>query len=148
MRRAVMWAIATAVLVSVVMAGAAVADHTFFVPDAKDCKEMAAPGGVVTDPGQADRGMACISDGNAANGVEYYLGGEAQAETPHPDDPTAQPGETCGALVVGGQVGSASRVDDPATAEHEGLDWDWNHPHDPDGVPGTGDEFSHHHTCD
>jgi hypothetical protein len=140
MRRAVIRGIGAAAIASVVAAGAAVADHTFFVPDAKDCQQLAAPGAVVQDPGQADRGAVCVSDGNAANGAEYYLGGEASAETPHPDDPTAQPGDVCGALVVGGQVGSASRADDPVTPENEGLDWDWIHTH--------ADGTSHHHTCD
>jgi hypothetical protein len=45
-----------------------------------------------------------------------------------------------------GQVVSATRPDDPNTAEDERLDWDWNHVHDPDGVPNSDDEVTHHHT--
>lgn len=124
-------------------------NHVFPVPDAKDCALSAAPGlGAVPDPSQQDRGAVCVSDGNPANGPEEYVGGEASAEQPYPDDPMSQPGDSCGAVVVGGQVQSATRPDDPATAEDERLDWDWMHLHDPDGIPGTGDEFQHHHTCD
>lgn len=125
----------------------AAADHVNFIPDAKDCAEMAAPGGVFTDPDQSDRGALCTSDGNAANGPEYYLGGEGQTETAYPDE-DHQAGDACGALVIGGQVASATRSDDPATDEDERLDWDWIHVHDPDGVADSGDEFDHHHSCD
>jgi hypothetical protein len=148
-RRLLVVCVATAMLASTVLIGAAFADHVFAVPDAADCATMAAPGGVVTDPDQPDRGAVCLSDGNAGNGIEYYLGGEAAAESPHPDTgPDDLPGDACGAVVIGGEVLAATRADDPATPADEQLDWDWNHLHDPDGVPGTGDEFSHHHTCD
>lgn len=150
MRRSLVVGIAAIMLASVALVGSATADHVFAVPDAADCLTMAAPGAVVTDPDQADRGAACASDGNAANGVEYYLGGEAAAESGHPDaDPESDlPGDACGAFVVGGEVLAATRVDDPATEADESLDWDWSHPHDPDGIPDSGDEFNHHHTCD
>ncbi|MGH2748074.1 MAG: hypothetical protein ACRDKB_09145 [Actinomycetota bacterium] len=141
-----------AVVVTVVAIGfvplQASADHVNFIPDAQDCLEMAAPGGTFTDPDQADRGAECVSDGNPANGVEYYLGGEAQTEAAYEDDPEHVPGDACGALVVAGQVLTATRPDNPDTAADERLDWDWLHLHDPDGVPDSGDEFQHHHTCD
>lgn len=137
---------ALAVVVGLIPAPAG-ADHVNFIPDARDCAGMAAPGGVFTDADQSDRGASCVSDGNAANGPEYYLGGEGQTETAYPDE-EHQAGEACGALVVGGEVLAATRSDDPNTGEDERLDWDWVHTHDPDGVPGSGDEFDHHHTCD
>ncbi|MGH2757101.1 MAG: hypothetical protein ACRDI3_04865 [Actinomycetota bacterium] len=150
MRRLLLAAFLVALLVPTIMAGVSAADHVFALPDAADCLNMAAPGAVVTDPVQPDRGAACVSDGNAGNGIEYYLGGEAAAESPHPDaDPASDlPGDACGAFVVGGDVLAATRADDPATSTNESLDWDWNHTHDPDGIPGSGDEVLHHHTCD
>lgn len=137
------------VLVLMVLPVLASADHVAPIKDALDCALSPAPGFVETDPEQQDRGATCVSDGNAANGPEHYVGGEAQAEFEHPDSqPGAVDSPACGAVVEGGRVLSGTRADDPATAQDERLDFDWMHPHDPDGVPGTGDEFSHHHTCD
>lgn len=56
-------------------------------------------------------------------------------------------GDSCGAVVVNGQVQSATRPDNPATAADERLDSDFQHLHDPDPTI-IGDEFFHHHTCD
>ena len=146
MRRIVFFVLLSVALASGVPGSA---DHVFAVPDALDCANSAAPGfGAVSDPAQQDRGAVCTSDGNPANGPEHYVGGEAQTESAYPDDPMSQPGDQCGAVVFSGNVASATRPDDPATPANEQLDWDWMHPHDPDGVPGTGDEFTHHHTCD
>lgn len=92
--------------------------------------------------------LSRLSDDNAGNGAEYYLGGEGQTESAYPDEPDHAAGDLCGALVIGGQVISATRTDDPTTAANESLDWDWIHGHDPDGVPNSGDETNHHHTCD
>lgn len=116
------------------------ADHVYPIPDARDCAKSAAPGfGAITDPQQTDRGAGCVSDGNAANGPEWYVGGEAQTEYAYPDDPESQPGDACGAVVVGGQVLSATRPDNPSTPENEQLDWDWVHTH--------ANGQKHHHTC-
>jgi hypothetical protein len=117
--------------------------------DAADC--LLAPEGVhqATDPDSegdddSDRGYGCVSDGNPANGVEYYLGGEARTEFAYTGSPQAEPahqaGEECGVVVVAGQVVSATRADDPATAEDERLDFDY--------VETLADGTTVHHTCD
>jgi hypothetical protein len=141
-------AVALAAAVLVIAPLSAGADHVTPIPDAKDCAEMAAPGGEFTDAAQPDRGAECKSDGVAANGPEFYVGGEGQSESAYADNPEHVAGDPCGAVVVGGQVASSTRPDDPATAANEQLDWDWVHTHDPDGVPNSGDEVAHHHTCD
>ena len=146
MRKAAFFA---AVFAMAVFGGPVRADHVAPIIDAKDCASAPAPGpGAVTDPDQADRGASCFSDGDPANGPEQYVGGEAQTEFAYEDDPEHVAGDACGAVVSGGEVQTATRPDDPATPEDERLDWDWMHPHDPDGIPDTGDEFLHHHTCD
>lgn len=126
--------------------GSATGDHVFPVRDALDCT-LAPESFVDDDPNQDDRGAVCVSDGNPANGAELYVGGEAQTETAYADNPEHVAGDSCGAVVVEGQVQSATRLDDPATPEDERLDWDWQHLHDPDPLI-IGDEFFHHHTCD
>lgn len=120
--------------------GTSSADHVFNVPDAKDCAQSA-PGAipVTTDPDEPDRGAACVSDGNASNGPEYYLGGEAATEKAYPGE-DHEAGESCGAVVVGGEVLSATRSDDPGTNANESLDWDWIHTHS--------NGSKHHHTCE
>lgn len=147
MRGARVLAIAAALAVGLIPT-AAEADHVFFIPDAKDCTEMAAPGGTFLDPDQADRGAECVSDGDPSNGAEYYLGGEAQTESAYTDDPEHKAGDACGAVVVGGEVLTATRPDNPSTPEDERLDWDYVKIIDPDGIPGSGDEFEVHVTCD
>lgn len=119
----------------------ALADHVPAVPDALDCTNAAA-GIAPTTTAETDRGAVCVSDGNAANGAELYVGGDAQTESDYPDTPENDTGEPCGAVVVGGRVGSATRPDDPATAANEALDWDWMHNHGTIILP-----IWHHHTC-
>jgi hypothetical protein len=129
-------------------AAASVASHgEDAIWDALECAN--APAGVwdqtdendeSADDDDSDRGMVCVSDGDPANGAEYYLGGEGQTETAYPDAPDHQAGDPCGAIVSAGEVLSATRPDDPATPEDERLDWDWTHTHD--------DGSDHHHTCD
>lgn len=114
------------------------ADHVPAVPDGLDCANLPAGAHPVTTSEQ-DRGAACISDGNAYNGAEYYVGGDAVTEEDYPDTPEDDTGEPCGAVIVGGQLVSGTRPDDPSTLANEAFDWDWMHPH-PDGTV-------HHHTC-
>lgn len=141
-----------AVAISWLAPAPAGADHVFAVPDALDCLHSA-ESFTVTDPDQSDRGASCekAPDGSIA----LYVGGEGQTETAYDDpnntDPAEQhqAGDPCGAVVIGGSVASATRVDDPATPENEQLDWDWIHTHPgPDGLVGTTDDVPHHHTCD
>jgi hypothetical protein len=114
------------------------ANHVPAVPDGLDCANLPAGAHPVTTSEQ-DRGAACVSDGNAYNGAEYYVGGDAATEEDYPDTPENDTGEACGAVIVGGQVASATRPDDPNTPANEAIDWDWMHSH-PDGT-------QHHHTC-
>lgn len=76
------------------------------IPDGADCAATDAPGSVTTflnaeDPttAEVDRGAICVSDGDASNGAEFYIGGEAQAEVD--GDPAY--GGACGAIIVGGE---------------------------------------------
>lgn len=118
------------------------ADHVEPVPDGVDCAHMPAGTHTVTTSEQ-DRGAVCVSDGNPANGAEYYLGGDAQTEEDYPDTPENDTGESCGALIVDGTVVSGTRPDDPNTPEDERADWDWMHTH----FNSDGTTTLHHHTC-
>lgn len=100
------------------------------IPDGADCGNAAQGASVhhaVLEGGdpttaELDRGAVCVSDGNASNGAEIYLGGEAQAE----EEGNPDFGGACGAIVLGGDSLTGSSPD-------------WDNP-GPDGTPGTADD--------
>lgn len=72
------------------LGGAALAND---IPDGADCASQAA-GAQNYSGSEQDRGAVCVSDGNAGNGAEAYVGGEGSAE--------GAGGAPCGAVIVAG----------------------------------------------
>lgn len=78
------------------------------IPDGADCAASSGPASVShavlsgADPttAEVDRGAVCVSDGDASNGAELYVGGEIQAE----EEGNPDVGGACGAIIAGGST--------------------------------------------